>query len=97
MKTVNDFLRYEVRTDTKDLLWGIDKLIGSLRPESKENSISVQGGFMRLVKYDGDNPPSDNDLVNEYNRQQGIAEFYNYLRYEQPEVFELLMKKLGYN
>lgn len=97
MKTVDELLKTFINNESKELLLGMNTIVESLRPPTM-HSMSVSNGkfFINYWRNENEEPPSSEELTNEYVRQQSITEFYNYLKNEQPEVFELLMKKLGY-
>lgn len=97
MKTVDEFLKTYINNESKELLLGVNTVVESLSsPIIHSMSISNGKFFINYWGDENDEPPSPEELSKEYHRQQSITEFYNYLKNEQPEVFELLMKKLGY-
>lgn len=99
MMDIEKFLKSFVNDQSKELMFGINTAIASLVPPHAIYNLSAINGEFNITHWNenqGDAPTSD-QIKKEYQRQESFVEFYNYLKNDQPEVFELLMRKLGYN
>lgn len=95
---IETILKSFINDNTKDLMFGIETTMTSIA-SGAIYTVSASGGNFNIVNWSEENQgeaPTSDQIRKEYNRQESFVEFYNYLKNEQPEVFELLMKKLGY-
>lgn len=98
MKKIDDILKSFINDETKELMWGIDTVMTSLTDNQLYELYMAGGNFVITNWPDKEtSPPTNEQIKREYQRQETIVEFYNYLKNDQPEIFDALMNKLGHN
>lgn len=98
MMSIEKILKSFVNEQSNELMFGLNTAMTSIAPDTIYG-LNVMGGEITLSQWaenQGDAPTPD-QIKREYQRQESFVEFYNYLKNDQPEVFELLMRKLGYS
>jgi hypothetical protein len=98
MMSVEKIIKSFVNDQSKELMFGINTTMTSLVPNAIYSLTTSSDGFV-ITQWNEDqgDAPTPNQIKREYQRQESFVEFYNYLKNDQPEVYELLMRKLGYS